>query len=313
MLKKLFPYLKSFPFVKSKLNISIVNFPVLEKLNPIAEKLFGITKPEYSIFLGTPSVHQKTTIQIFKGNKIFGYAKLSENREVAQLFNHEFNLLSKLHKSGIRNIPRPLFYGEIEEGKYLFIQDTKKTRGVKSPNQWTSLHENFLRELKDKTVSDIPFEETDFFNSLNYLKENIGRLPGENGEVLIPILKRIINELEGKTIPVSAYHADFTPWNMFVVKGQLYVFDWEYASLSYPSDLDKYHFYIQQLIHVEHLDAAGIIHRLKGFEWFDSALCQIYLTDIISRYLKREDKNLSDSFLETLKIWIKLLQRIEEE
>lgn len=36
-------------------------------------------------------------------------------------------------------------------------------------------------------------------------------------------------------VEYGVYHADFTPWNMSVEEGQLFVFDWEYASLTYPA------------------------------------------------------------------------------
>lgn len=43
-----------------------------------------------------------------------------------------------------------------------------------------------------------------------------------------------VKHWEGKRVGFCAYHADFTPWNMYVEQDELFVFDWEYAQMTYP-------------------------------------------------------------------------------
>ena len=314
LLKKFFPYLIDFSFLRAKLNISEVSSPLSPEIQSIFEKVFGLADPEISIFFGTPSVHQKTTIQIFKGNNILGYAKISENKDIIELFRKEKEILTYLSSLGLKNIPKPLYLDQINKAIYLFIQDTEKSVDSKSPDNWTIHHENFLNELHKKSKSKIQFSQSDLFQSLEYLKENLNRLPEE---IPLSILKNTIDEIleeyTDKEVVFSVYHADFTPWNMFLKEEGLYVFDWEYSSRYYPFGLDKYHFHIQQWLTVNHWDSDKIYDELKGRKWFDPLLLKIYLTDMISRYLKREHEFLSKSFIESLKIWISLLQKTKEK
>lgn len=314
LLKKFFPYLKDFSIVKSKLKITEVTSPLSSECYTVFKKIFGVEDPEISIFLGTPSVHQKTTIQIFKGNKILGYAKISEKKEIIDLFQKEKEFLIYLSSLGVGNIPKPLYLNQKNEGGFLFIQDTNKTKDSKSPESWTLLHENFMIDLHKKSGSKIPFRCSDLFLSLEYLKDNIHCL---SKYVNLPILENSINdilkEFSNKEVLFSVYHADFTPWNMFLNEKGLYVFDWEYSSCLYPYGLDKYHFHIQQWIHVNHWDIDKIFEQLKLKEWYDPFIFKIYLTDIISRYLKRENKIHSSIFIQSLKIWVSLLQKIQEK
>lgn len=314
LLKNFFPYLKDLSIVRSKLKIKEVLNPLSSEIYPIFEKIFGVTRPDISIFLGTPSVHQKTTIQIFKGNHILGYAKISEKKDIVDLFQKENELLSDLSSLGLKNIPKPLFLDQTKEGASLFIQDTTKTTSSKSPAEWTVHHENFINDLHKKSLTKINFRQSDLFLSLEYLKDNLYRLPAE---MPLALLKKTVNDIleeySCEDVVFSVYHADFTPWNMFFNDEGLYVFDWEYSSRFYPYGLDKYHFHIQQWINVNHWDCNKIYEQIKGKTWYDPFLFKIYLTDIIARYLKREHEILSTSFIESIKIWISLLHKATKE
>lgn len=312
LLKNFFPYLKNFTIVRSKLHISEVPSPISSEVQEIFEKVFDVKQPEISIFLGTPSVHQKTTIQIFKGKNILGYAKISDKPEIVELFKKENDFLDSLADVGVENIPKPLYLGELNDGSFLFIQDTKKKPNSKSPVDWTIQHENLLKDLRDKSLHEIAFEQSSLYTSLSYLNENLHRIPEVIPHSVIPdSIEDILREFAGKKVTFSAYHADFTPWNMFLLNGELYVFDWEYSSKFYPADIDKYHFHMQQWIHVKHWDEDKIFEEINKLPWFDPFIFKIYLTDIISRYLKREEEILSNSFINSLKLWVRLLQKVK--
>lgn len=314
LLKKFFPYLKDLSIVRSKLNITEDSSPLSSECYTVFKKIFGVEEPEISIFLGTPSVHQKTTIQIFKGNKVLGYAKISGKKEITDLFRKEKEILTYLASLGLKNIPKPLYLDQTKEGASLFIQDTEKTLNSRSPENWTVNHENFMNDLHKKSLTKINFRQSDLFQSIEYLKDNLYRIPEE---IPLTLLKKTVNDIleeySCKDVVFSVYHADFTPWNMFLNDEGLYVFDWEYSSRFYPYGLDKYHFHIQQWINVNHWDCTKIYEQIKGKTWYDPFLFKIYLTDIIARYLKREHEILSTSFIESIKLWVCLLQKTIEK
>ena len=307
MLKRLFPYLHRLSVVRRVARAKIVRGCLDEEILKVAREGFGVGNIEYSIFGGTPSVHQKITIQFFTGNRILGYGKMTDSEAIAALFAHEQDLLATLHQQGISDIPECLFNAKLQSGAYFFLQTTVKTLNSRSPEEWTTLHENFLQNLSVRTSAFLPFVESDFYRSLHSLQASLSSIPSEYCQIILPALLQTFEEFSGGTYPFSAYHADFTPWNMFVNDGRLFVFDWEYGRMSYPPMLDRYHFFVQQYIHVRHMSADEICRQLGEYAWFDETQFRYYLLDVISRFVCRENGAISKDLAKMLEIWTKLL------
>lgn len=307
LLKRLFPYLHRLPAVRQAVHAEAAACALLPDILELARSAFDCDELEYSIFGGTPSVHQKITIQFFSGENILGYAKVTSSEAIRSLFHHESRLLDSLERMKVQGIPRCLYCGQLQSGMDIFLQSTVKTRHSFSPSRWTSLHEAFLSDLARKTAVDVAFESSDFYQSLAALKHMIPLLPQEYSSLIEPPLSRLIAIYSGSQCRFSALHADFTPWNMFIQSGSLFVFDWEYGRLSYPPMLDRYHFHIQQAITVAHLSADEIRRGIECKHWFSADDLNSYLLDIISRFVGRENGGLSESLRSALDIWTKLL------
>ena len=310
LLKALLPLLHNIPAVRKILNINTHNLSLNTEIKAIARGAFGIADPEFSIFGGTPSVHQKITIQFFAGNKILGYGKITDSDSIAALFSHEQQLLDTLRSAGITDIPECLYCGQLSTREYLFLQSTCKTRKSFSPSGFTTLHKLFLSQLYEATQREILFDDTDFAHSLVTLKENLEIIPEEFKETIGKALYHVIGRLGGTTVNYSAYHADFTPWNMFITGQRLFVFDWEYGRLTYPPQLDRYHFIAQQAFHVDHLTPSDTLRRLKESDDFSADELRYYLLDIISRYTHRENGHISPALYSSLEFWSQLLTLI---
>lgn len=308
LLKKFFPYLHPFSIVRKHLGIQSLSIDLCEEIANEARKVFGVKDIEFSIFEGTPSVHQKVTIQFFAGNRILGYGKVTDSEDIAQLFLHEEGLLDALKEKGIGNIPQCLVCKSLNSGNTLFIQSTVKNNKSFSPARWTNLHEDFLTRLAENTAADVIFEKSDFYIALKDLEDIMPAIPQQYRATIEQAIAEVKSKYQGKTCRFSAYHADFTPWNMFVNKDRLFVFDWEYGRMTYPPMLDRYHFYIQQAIHVAHMPAEEITTEMKKIPWYDALDTKCYLLDVISRFVCREKGTISRELDATLKIWTQLLQ-----
>ena len=103
------------------------------------------------------------------------------------------------------------------------------------------------------------------------------------------------------------------PWNMFIEKGKLFVFDWEYARKTYPPFLDKYHYFTQTAIFERHWSEKEILEYVKSEDgkWIDKHTYCLYLLDILSRFTLREKGNIGKDLDNCFKIWIKLLNACE--
>lgn len=308
-LKRALPLVHRISPMRRLANMRKQNVQLLPELITIAEKAFGETDIEFSIFGGTPSVHCKATIQFFKGKRILGYAKISASEEVDSLFRHEQNILNRLHDAGVLMIPKCLLYGHLSDGRAVFVQSTRKTLESKVCHDWGVSHDAFLDELYKKTKLEMPFEESDIAKSLRRLNDILPIIPMKYRTIIEPILTDEYDARLGKIQVFSTFHADFTPWNMVGVDSRLFVFDWEYAQLSYPPFLDRYHFFIQSAIHVTRKSAEELIRQLSRYEWFDQSELRLYILDIISRFVGREKGAYPKHLDQSMTIWTQLLRK----
>lgn len=271
----------------------------------------------FSVFMGTPGIHQKITIQVFSGEKILGYCKVSNNEMIYTLFKNEQKILNNLSENGITNIPQCLFCGKLDSNTFVFVQSTTKTINSVTHHSIGALEMKFLSRLAENTRKNVHYEETDLARSVETLLSQLPLLL-EN-EYPINSLKKAckdINTYYEKQSVFSAMHRDFTPWNMFVEKNNLFVFDFEYAGLLYPPYLDAIHFIVQSGIYELNMSAYEIYLNfveaysngvLKGIFQSPNIALKAYLIDIISLYLSREKDNLGKTNCrELFDTWIKL-------
>ena len=309
MMKSLLPLLSRMPFLLKLLHIDVVNIDIPLEVRKEIEKVFGIKEFLFSVFMGTPCAHQKVTIQVYtKEGGILGYCKLTDNPNVWINFQKEYRLLDELKAEGINEIPEGLSCQEIKKGEYLFIQSTVKTRHSQYPHGWSEVHNQFMRELYDKTCREMVYEQTDFYRQIKLLEERLDWLVSMRPTIEEAI--KYVNALfQGKEIGVSAYHADFTPWNMFVENGRLFVFDWEYALMTCPPGLDRYHFFVQ----------TEIFEKCHGTEEIWQSFLQTsldkqsfleYLLLNMSIYIGRESKETLNLQYRKFELWTILIDKI---
>lgn len=287
LLKAFFPYLHSLPFVCRAIKAETTNCTLQEELNNLLCEILGVKEIEFAIFKGTPCVHQKITMQLSHGGHILGYCKASDNADILSLFEKETETLSVLAEKGVNNIPRALFCGTLSNGVHIFVQSTVKSHNSKVLHSWGGLHDKFLATLHERTKQTVLFEESDYYQALVALQKNIDRLPAVcDKEATTTAINAVVAKFHDKKVVFSAYHADFTPWNMFAEQGELFVFDFEYSALTYPPGLDAVHFAMQTAIFERHLAKEEIATLL--IDRFGKETTAMYLLDIISRFTLRE-------------------------
>lgn len=308
-LKRVLPFVHRVSAARRVAGIERQRVKLLPELMALAERAFGEKDLEFAIFGGTPSVHCKVTVQFFKGKRILGYAKITSSEDVAELFSHEQRVFDRLAAVGVDDVPRCLHCGRLSDGRAVFIQSTVKTLDSKIYHRWLPIHENFLRNLHELTAVEVAFEDSDIAASLRQLREILPQIPANYREVIQPVLAAEYESRIGSRGVFSAFHADFTPWNMLVEGGRLFVFDWEYARFAYPPGLDRYHFFIQQAIHVTRMPANEVYSRLCNYSWFDRGEMRLYILDIISRFVGREPGSFPASLEPSMRVWCELLKK----
>lgn len=302
---------------KKFLHIETVDNPISDTLNKELASVFQIDQLEYSVFLGTPCAHQKTTIQIFQDSKILGYCKITYNPEIGKLFEGEANTMKRLADCKITKVPQCLLCKRLDSGEWVFVQSTTKTLNSTVPHEWTVLHERFLSSMYEATKTTMPYNKTDFYKSMKYIQSCMGSVGLQQRlKTVYTALERINKAFAGKDIEVCAFHSDFTPWNMFEENGLLFVFDWEYASFSYPPYLDRMHFFMQTAIYEKRLDVNQIIQEYERIDVHGrdkDMVMSCYLLNILSFYTKRGGGQLENGLEDIASIWFELLEYINNK
>ncbi len=311
LLKSAFPWLHWSGVVRKFAHAAVVDEELPASLKAICEQCFPGYDLQYSLFLGTPSVHQKTTIQVYARQTILGYCKVSTKEDVARLFDTEEVVLQQLEQLGIKGVPRCLFNGCTDDGNHVFVQTTTKTLGSKVVHEWNDKMEMFLKELYQATSVKTLFEETDYYSTLQAVRHHAEWLcDAVDKDLYIKVVDDILQRYEGQEVEYGVCHGDFTPWNMFEEGGRLFVFDWEYARLTYPKGLDRYHFMTQTAIFERGMSAEGIIAEMKDASWMDREVYLLYLVDIIARFSLREKGHFNEGMRGCMVIWNALVEWI---
>lgn len=316
-MKRWFPYLHHIGLVKAKLKVTSNKYKLQRGLSKLLCEVFGREDIEFALFCGTPSAHQKTTIQISAGTTILGYCKITDKEEVVKLFCHEQHLLNTLERKGVKQIPQCLFCDNLTDKSTVFVQSTVKSNRSVVKHDWTNAHWAFLTHLHNRTKQTLLFHQTDFARSLTSLTESLMYLPATEVHIILTAIRKVQAYYDDSMVEFSAYHADFTPWNMFFEKGKLFVFDFEYAKMSYPPFLDRFHYFTQCCIFEKGWKEEQIFEAYQSLKKEMEPyminpdmgyLC--YLLEIVTLYLDRDNGMCANGANSNFNIWISLIDKL---
>ena len=280
----------------------------------------------YAIFCGSPGKHQKATVLVRNKYKILGYCKISDNEEIIKIFKKEKDILDYLYNNNVDMIPKVLLCDKID-GKsdtWLYIQSTKEKQKICSPTIYSKEIYDFIEDIGEKTELTLNYEDTEYSIAIDSLKNSHLTLFDKTSR---NTLLRAINEVESKLKKgknrYTFAHGDFTPWNCFVVDYKLFAFDFEYSQKTYPQYYDLLHFFTQSEIYDKSRNEEQIYEEYKEMKkrifnrYIPVEECDFYykcyLLGIIEFYLKRDNGALNNRIEHCFRIWIGLIDRIDNE
>jgi hypothetical protein len=314
----LFPFLKYVPFLRSKLNTESIRLDLKKEIKDSICSVFQVQDFEYAIFCGSPGRHQKLTLMIAADNRCLGYCKISGNKDVIMIFKQEEQNLNYLKSKYVRNIPVALYCGKLKNDTYLFAQTTDRTTQACIADYKNREVIEFIENMKMATVKNMKYEDTDYYETIRQLKELSPLfISKEEHSIFYKTIKNIEDKLSRTNYEYSAYHGDLTPWNSFIIKRQLFAFDFEYFKKTYPIYMDYFHFFTQSCIYNKFWDerqTATEYFRIKksvlaNLSNADFTYC-CYLLSIMAFYLIRDNGFLNKRIRDCFDIWIGLLNII---
>lgn len=275
--------------------VSVVNYELDKHIYKHLTIVYRCSCFDYSIYSNNDGITTKQTIQVVNNGAILGYCHLSESDKLLPNFEYEQVVLNYLKRKSIIGIPDAQFIGIINN-KALFCQSTKMTSNSKYCSSWNEKHSEFQKMLFSKTEIVLPFEHSDFYQLLLKFENITFRIKNNvNICVLKDGIQNVLNYYQNKDVHFCACHWDFAPWNMFVEKDKLFVFDWEYAKITFPPFIDYYHFITQNCILAKGITDPDNVynvyindkHKIKSFIPNPDMTYLCYLVAILIFYLSK--------------------------
>jgi hypothetical protein len=320
ILKKMVLHCNNLSFFAHKLGVSETYLSVNRDILQYIGDCLG--KEDFYIagYMGDTSSRQnnKVTLQIYDDKHLICYAKITKDLEVAKTFRHEILAFKFLEDKGIANVPRILGEEKID-GMNIFIQTTEKITHEKVCLKFEKQQIDFVKSIVDATKVELSYEETEFYNVVQYLKLRLDSFDSYEKSVLADAIEKIETRLTDKKCEYSFSHGDYTPWNVYYSDGKLNGFDFEYCSYSMPCYIDVFH-YLTQMSVLGFGNGAKKTIRLyeknkELLEQYDrdtdfTYLC--YLVFIVSFYKKRTQGRHAD-IRDKYEKWIGIIEYLNEK
>lgn len=293
---------------KKKLSFNVDILSYLQKI--INEKNVYI-----AAYMGDTTTKQnnKVTLQVYNTQRVFCYAKVSEEPEVLENFSREINSLKYLEGKGITNIPKVLGDKEIQ-GLRIFVQSTDKPLKQQVRLEFGKNQIEFIENIVKKTKTDVKYETSQFYESIQYLKSVVAEFEKQEQFVIEAAIRQVETYAEEKGLEFAFSHGDYTPWNVYYVDGELFAFDFEYCYQTMPCYMDIFHYLTQFSIMGQHNDVEKTIllyqerkEMLKEYVENPDVVYVCYLLHIIAFYHNRTEE-ITEQVKQQMKIWIGLLE-----
>jgi len=249
---------------KTKLN----SFTISDKLeievsanNPFAKILNDLALDKHSIFLGTVGPNRKIIIEGETKLQEQYFIKIPTSNNAQELIRNEEKMLKQFPLT--EKIAIPILH---KNDLDILIQSTdNQLTNLVRPNFFNKILESFLitnycnSKKKDKLINSKFY----FKINSNMLKLKAHSLKSDL-QNCYQILCKVIENLDANTsYEFHLAHGDFTSWNMYLGKNQLYVYDWELSLNEAPLYFDFFHFHFQNGILQKQQNFASILKLLE--------------------------------------------------
>jgi hypothetical protein len=280
-----------------------------------------------AVFSGTRGLDRKVVIALGRGGAVTHFLKVPLSENTGAMLRNELSVLDRVGGGlgpGVV-VPRAV----PGRGGALLVENIRPRR-PRSGLDLSERHEGFLRAMCARFVRTVVLGETSLYRELAARVSSLSQLalPGSPGfRRQATLIRETATELIARLpvacrIPVSLGHGDFTPWNMFVGRRSLHVYDWELACEA-PLLSDLFHFVCQTGVLVRREPPRRVLCRLGRalarpsiaamVQQYDINIdlhLRLYLLDKATYYLERfvsqTDLHVQAEWL--LEFWIHALQ-----
>jgi thymidylate kinase len=260
----------------------------------------------FAVSLGTPGPQRKPVIQVMTPEgATLAYAKVGANSLSNKLVENEADTLSRMSKYHLRSFERPrLLLSTHWNSHSVNLQSAPQTGTQSVPNSFSRDYAAVIAETSKINLAYEPLGESTFWRRLERKADAI-RHPYFRA-LLDQAMAQLRADSGAERFAFHFSHGDFAPWNIRMLDGRTYVFDWEFASDHNPAGWDIFHFFTQTCSLLRHYSPARIWREFsidgQAAPWLNSHFNQIevspqlikptfmlYLADHLANQTDRRD------------------------
>ena len=291
-----------------------------------------VSYDDMAVFTGTIGENRKAIISLSQKGRGSQFIKIPLTDAALDLVKNEMDQLSFLGKFDYSTTIIPAVQ---QKGDQIMVSNISPNQKNKNQNwseiHWKSLEELYQNSNRLKPLEITPFwttilEGMDFLNKPFFTKNGLSK---EKVQSLKTEIKRTFDSIDPTIlVPLGIGHGDFTPWNMYVGKNQLHVYDWEMCQSDFPLLFDFFHYFFQKGILINKDQYSEIWNKLQvqlkskeaqrileNYSLDHSRHFQFYLLYIVCYYLPKyiAQPKLHDQVHWLISTWLEAAQNVNME
>lgn len=202
----------------------------------------------FALFTGTPGPNRKLVLYASEKGVKPQFVKISLSSNSERLLAKEFENANFIRCNNLASLEVP----DMIMVNNRILSTTDISPKAKRSTTFGQIHANALAELLAKSNWANTPDKLDCMDEANHHLAMVAdmadnRIPA----IMVRKLSKLRSLIGDHSILTSFAHCDFTPWNTYVKKKQLGVYDWELAKHAMPAAYDMFHFIIQKGILTE--------------------------------------------------------------
>lgn len=258
-----------------------------ESLADALARSLGASRTTFSLGVGPARVNRKPVLQVFdERGRSRGFAKLGDSPTAAAHVRAESAALEVLAATPLTTlrVPRPLHVGTWRDVDVLVQEDLAVGPGAAFA-RGTALRERAAAELEEAYAEEAaPLDGLPWWERC---RSRADAAPDRTAVARLGAAMEAVARRHPSPVPVSAWHGDWTPWNMAPGRGTdggrvLLVWDWERFETGVPAGMDRVHFAVNAATLRHGATPAVVLDALPGSGPVEAA----YLVAITARYLE---------------------------
>jgi len=317
--------------VKGLSAITDGQFSIFHKKNESYKSNFStVSFDDFAVFTGTIGENRKAIISLSSNGKATQFVKVPLTPAALTLVENEFRQLDELgkHDYKITIVPDARYHDAQIMVSNISPHQKDKNQDW-STIHWKSLAELYKNSYQQKSMIATPFWKT-ITEGIRFLKKPFSIKNGlsvKEIQSLKILVEQTLKEINPTHLfPLGIGHGDFTPWNMYVGKDRLHIYDWEMSQSEFPLLFDMYHYFFQKGIlitrenfqtiwkNIQHqLNDKNAQQLISSYHINQDQHLKIYLLYIVCYYLPKymAQPRLHDQVHWLVATWLEAFQSIQ--